>query len=103
MARTPRDPDAPKRTYVRKPGISIPLSEEQRKGLREMARATGTKFSDFLTSLFSPIVDAKLAEFESNRDLIAARARAVAAKAAAERAAALAAEAEAELAKYEVA
>ncbi len=81
--------------------VLIEVTSTQSKALREMSRVAGGKARDFYTNLLSPTIDQKIAEFETNRPLVSARAKADAAKRAAERAAEIARKAQEELAAAE--
>lgn len=78
--------DAPKTPRGKKHWLLIELSAEQSVGVREMARVAGGKSQDFYKSLISPVIDQALKDFEENREVVAARARAKAAQVALEKA-----------------
>ena len=81
--------------------LSITISAEQAEKLREMARASGAKSRDFYKALILPTLESAIANFNSNRDVVVARAKAAAAANAAARAAEVARKAQEELASIE--
>jgi hypothetical protein len=81
--------------------IVINVTEQQSKGLREMARTSGGKAADFYKSLLAPAIDTALQNFSENREVMTARAKAQAAKTAAARAAEIAQKAEEEAKRIE--
>ena len=81
--------------------VYFAISDQQSKGLREMARLAGGKAQDFYRDLLSPAIDKAIADFDENREVVAARAKAQAAKTAAERAVEIARKAQEDLAKVE--
>lgn len=77
---------APKTPRGKKHWLLIEISAEQSTGMREMARVAGGKSQDFYKSLLGPVIDQALKDFEENREVVAARARAKAAQVALEKA-----------------